>query len=87
MKEIYLVKKSSQGEHMIRSSKKIYELIESEDIIKFINAQWLRWLGHVIRQTKERKAKEIMIKTPDKSRCRGRPRPRWTGNVQKTRTR
>jgi hypothetical protein len=52
--------------------------IKGEDIVKFIEAQRIRWLGHVKRMEVPRKMMEGRLFI---GRRKGRPRLRWMEDV------
>jgi hypothetical protein len=54
-------------------------LIQHKNIIHFIKAQRLRWLGHVERMPEERDVKKIYVWKPIASR----PVARWMDTVMK----
>ncbi len=64
----------------IRTNKEIEALIKCKDIVKFIKAQRLSWLGHIERQTDKRVAKFLYWK-PMCNRPRGIPKKRWLDDV------
>jgi hypothetical protein len=55
--------------------------IEGQDIVRFIKAQRLRWLGHVERMPETQMPKRILEGRLDNRRRRGRPRRRWIEDV------
>jgi len=56
--------------------------MKQEDIIKFINSQRLRWAAHVMRMENTRTTRKITEWTPYETRPVGRPRLRWTVQVE-----
>jgi hypothetical protein len=56
-------------------------LIEGQDLVRFIKAQRLRWLGHVERMPGTQMPKRILKGRLDNRRRRGRPRMRWTDSM------
>jgi hypothetical protein len=58
-------------------------LIEHKNIIHFIKAQRLRWLGLVERMLEDRDVKKICNWKLIASRPVGRPKIRWMDNVMK----
>lgn len=51
--------------------------MEGEDIVKFMKAQRVKWLGHIMRRDDEEPTKLLTMWKPDGKRYRGRPRLRW----------
>jgi hypothetical protein len=64
----------------------IYKLIEGADIIRFIKAKRIKYLGHTQRMDKARPTKKLIDWKPTGTRPVGRPRQRWqedvTGNLE-----
>jgi hypothetical protein len=48
------------GEFRIRYNEDLHELIEGEDIVRFIKAQRLQWLGHVERMNETAMPKRML---------------------------
>jgi hypothetical protein len=65
----------------IRYNQELDRLIEGQDLVRFIKAQRLRWLGHVERMPEMQMPKRILKGRLDKRRRRGRPRMRWMDSV------
>jgi hypothetical protein len=57
------------------------KLIKGTDIVRFIKAQRIRWLGDIQRMDQARPARELLDWKPMGTRPIGRPRQRWPENV------
>jgi hypothetical protein len=58
------------------------EVINKENIVRYIKYKRLSWLGHVERMAKERVAKTIYKWKPYATRPKGRRRLRWEDDVR-----
>jgi hypothetical protein len=70
-------------EWKIRTNEEIENILENENIVRFIKAQRLRWLGHVVRMGEDRLTKRILQEKIFSSRRRGGPKLRWLDDVKK----
>jgi hypothetical protein len=61
----------------IRSNMEIYKLIKGADIVRFIKAQRIKWLGHIQRMDQTRPTRKPLDCKPMGARPIGRPRQRW----------
>ena len=59
----------------------IDKLTEGADIVRFINAQRIKWLDHIQRMDQARPTGKILDWKPVGARPVGRPRQRWQGDV------
>jgi hypothetical protein len=59
------------------------KIIKHTNIIKFIRAQRLGWLGHIERMQETRMVKAIYSWKPISRRPMGRPKIRWEDDVRK----
>jgi len=59
----------------------IDKLIESADIVRFIKAQRIKWLGHIQRMDQARPTGKLLDWRPVGTRPVGRPRQRRQGDV------
>jgi len=59
----------------------IGKLIESADIVRFIKAQRIKWLGHIQRMDRERPTRKLLDWKPMGTKPVGRPRQRWKEDV------
>jgi len=59
------------------------EIIKRKNIINFIRAQRLSWLGHIERMLSTRMVKAISSWKPISRRPIGRPKTRWVDDVRK----
>ena len=71
------------NEWRIRTNEEINNILENEDLVRYIKAQRLRWLGHVERMGDDRLTKKILEEKIFSSRRRGRPKQRWMKDVMK----
>ena len=55
----------------------IDKLIEGADIVRFIKAQRIKWLGRIQRMDQARPARRLLDWKPIGTRPVGRPRQRW----------
>jgi hypothetical protein len=61
----------------IRNNMEIDSLIEGADIVRFIKAQRIKWLGHIQRLDQARPTRKLLDWKPMGTRPVGRPRQRW----------
>jgi len=59
----------------------IDNLTESADIVSFIKAQRIKWLGHIQRMDQARPTGKLLDWKPMGTRPVGRPRQRWQEDV------
>jgi len=52
-------------------------LIKHADVLRYIKAQGIRWIGHIERMDKERTVQRITERRPTAAGRIGRPRLRW----------
>ena len=57
-------------------------LIEGADIVRFIKAQRIKWLGHIQRMNQARPTRKLLDWKPMGTRPVGRPRQRWQDVMQ-----
>ena len=57
-----------------RNNMEIDKLIEGADIVRFIKAQRIKWLGHIQRMDQIRPIRKLLDWTPMGTRPVGRPR-------------
>jgi hypothetical protein len=60
----------------IRNNMEIDELIKGVDIMRFIKAQRIKWLGHIQRMDQVRTTSKLLDWKPMGTRSVGRPRQR-----------
>jgi hypothetical protein len=65
----------------IRYNEELEELIKNEDIVRFIKACRISWLGHVERMSDYAMPKRILYGKLFSTRERGRPKNRWIDGV------
>jgi hypothetical protein len=65
----------------IRNNEEVNIVIKGEDIVKFIKAQRIRWLGHVKRMEVGAMLRKMMEGRLFIGRRKGRPRLRWMDDV------
>jgi hypothetical protein len=58
------------------------KIIKHKNIINFIRAQKLGWLGHIERMQETRMVKAIHFLKPISNRPIGRPKTRWEDDVR-----
>ena len=59
----------------------INKLIEGADIVRFIKAQRIKWLGHIQRMDKAGPTRKLFDWKPMGARPVGRPRQQWQEDV------
>jgi hypothetical protein len=74
-------KRTSEGEYRPKMNHELLKEIGGEDIVRFIKAQRIKWLGHIIRTKENANIKTITKWRPHENRPRGRPKARWWGEV------
>jgi hypothetical protein len=65
----------------IRNYMEIDKLIEGADIVRFIKAQRITWLGHIQRMVQARPTRKLLDWKSMGTRPVGRPRQRWQEDV------
>ena len=65
----------------IRNNEELNRSINREDIVKLIEAQRIRWLGHVKRMEVGATPRKMMEGRPFVGERRGRPRARWMADI------
>jgi hypothetical protein len=57
-------------------------MIRKKDIVRFVKARRISWIGHAERMEESRMPKRVMRKKIYTKRRRGRPKVRWLDDVQ-----
>jgi hypothetical protein len=65
----------------IRNNGELNRVINGEDIVKFIKAQRIRWVGHVKRREVGAMPRKMLEGRLFTGRRKGRPRLRWMDDV------
>ena len=55
----------------------IDKLTEGADVVRFIKAQRIKWLGHIQRMDQARSTRKLLDWRPMGTRPLGRPKQRW----------
>jgi hypothetical protein len=74
---------NENGKCRIKTNQELDELIKCTNIINFIQAQRLGWLGHIERMQGTRIVKVIYSWKPISRRPIGRPKIRWVDDDRK----
>jgi hypothetical protein len=82
LRKIYGPKQDKDGVWRIKTNEELEKLIKGKNIVRFIKAQRLRWVAHVIRMEATRTVKKLTEWEPGAVRPVGRPRLRWLDQVE-----
>ena len=74
---------NESGIWRIKTNQELDEIIKRKNIINFIRAQRLSWLGQIERMQDTRIVKAIYSWKPISRRPIGRPKTRWVDDVRK----
>jgi hypothetical protein len=74
---------NENGIWCIKTNQELHEIIKCKNIINFMRAQRLSWLGHIERMQGTRMVKAIYSWKPISRRPIGRPKTRWVDDVTK----
>jgi len=74
---------NEKGIWRMKTNQELDEIIKHKNIINFIRARRLSWLGHVERMQGMRMVKAIYCWYPISSRPTGRPKTRWMDDIRK----
>jgi hypothetical protein len=83
LRKIFRPTKESNGLWKIKTNVEQDDLIQQQNVIRFIKSQQLKWIGHVERMPQEREVKRIYKWKPLASRPIGRPKIRWEDDIRK----
>ena len=70
------------GTWRIKTNDELRHRMKQGDTINFIKSQRLRWAAHIMRMENTRTTRKITEWTPHKTRPAGRPRLKWTDQVE-----
>jgi hypothetical protein len=65
----------------IQNNMEIDKLIEGANIVRFIKAHRIKWLGHIQRMDRAKPTRKLLDWKPMGTRAVGRPRQRWQEDV------
>ena len=65
----------------IRNNKEIHKLIKTGNIVKYITAQIIKWLGHLDRMEDTKLVKTIADWNPTGIRTKRRSKNKWRGDL------
>jgi hypothetical protein len=69
-------------EWRIRNNEEIDNIIRKKDIVRFVKARRISWIGQVERMEDSRMPKRVMREKMYTKRKRGRPKVRWLDDIQ-----
>jgi hypothetical protein len=76
LRKIFGPTKESNGLRRIKTNEELDDLIQRQNVIRFIKSQRFKWLDHVERMPQEREVTRIYKWKPFASRPIGRPKIR-----------
>ena len=82
LRKIFGPTKEVKGLWRIKTNEELDVQVKRKNIIRFIKAQRLKWLGHVERMPNGREVTRIYKWKPLASRPKGRPKNRWEDDVR-----
>jgi hypothetical protein len=74
---------NENGIWRIKTNQELDKIIKHKNIINFIGAQRLGWIGHIERMQETRMVKAVLSWKPISKRPIGRPKTRWKDDVRK----
>lgn len=77
LRRIYGPTRNEDGTYRIKMNHELNNIIEGKDIVRYIKAQRIAWLGHIRRMNEERRTRVITQWKPAGKRLAGRPKKRW----------
>ena len=66
----------------LMNNEEIDNILRKEDIVRFVKARRIRWIGHVERMKESRMPQRVMREKIYTRTRRGRPKIRWFDDVQ-----
>jgi hypothetical protein len=81
-RKIYRPTQDKGGTWRIKANEELEHPIKKKNIVRFIKPQRLRWLVHAIRMDITKTVKKLTEWEPCSSRPVGRPRLRWSNQVE-----
>jgi hypothetical protein len=82
LRKLFGPTKQQNGLWRIKTNEELDKMIKHKNIIRFVKAQRLNWLGHIERMSKERVVKQINNWKSIASRPIGRPKNRWDDDIR-----
>jgi hypothetical protein len=75
--------KYKNWEQKTRMNRQLEEMSTGENIVKWIQGQWISWLGHLERMEENRMPRKIFTQELEGTRRRRRPRKGWKEEVER----
>uniref|UniRef100_A0A8D9DTK6 Craniofacial development protein 2 n=1 Tax=Cacopsylla melanoneura TaxID=428564 RepID=A0A8D9DTK6_9HEMI len=69
------------NEWRIRYNSEINDILQNQDIVRFIKSRRIEWFGHIQRMDDSQMPKKVLNARVYNTRRRGRPKMRWMDNV------
>jgi hypothetical protein len=83
LRKIFGPTKESNDLWRIKTNEELDDLIQQQNVIRFIKSQRLKWIGQVERMPQEREVTKIYKWKPLASRPIGRPKITWEDDIRK----
>jgi hypothetical protein len=83
LRKIFGPTKELNGLWRIKTNEELDDLIQQQNVIRFIKSQRLKWIGHAERMPQEREVTRIYRWKPFASRPIGRPKIIWEDDIRK----
>jgi hypothetical protein len=76
---VFLERKKESGTWRKRYTYELYETFNEQNIVTYIKAKRLAWVGHLVRMNNDRTLKRIFNTKPDGVKSVGKRKLRWEG--------